>query len=130
LFDRNSDIKVNQLASVISISKTYYNISDDLRRVLWFTVLINLNLAILNLMPIPVLDGGHMLIATIGRLSKKGLNTKVVTVVQFICMALLFSLMAYIILNDVRRCSGDNELQIKQQIVERHLQKPVLFNEK
>jgi hypothetical protein len=45
-------------------------------------------------------------------------------------MAFLFSLMAYIILNDVRRCSGDNELQIKQQIVERHLQKPVLFNEK
>ncbi len=130
LFDRNSDIKVNQLASVISISKTYYNISDDLRRVLWFTVLINLNLAILNLMPIPVLDGGHMLIATLGRLFKNGLNTKVVTIVQFICMAFLFSLMAYIILNDVRRCSGDNELQIKQQIIERHLQKPVQFSDK
>lgn len=58
LFDRDSDIKVNQLASVISITKTYYNISEDITRVLWFTVLINLNLAILNLMPIPVLDGG------------------------------------------------------------------------
>ncbi len=130
LFDRGSDIKVNQLASVISISKTYYNISEDLRRVLWFTVLINLNLAILNLMPVPVLDGGHMLIATIGRLTKRGLNSQAVTIVQFICMGLLFSLMGYIILNDVRRCSGDSDLQLKQQIVERYVQKPISFSEK
>ncbi|MEY3911578.1 MAG: hypothetical protein RLY37_1046, partial [Verrucomicrobiota bacterium] len=54
LFDRGSDIQVKQLASVISITKTYYNISEDIRRVLWFTVLINLNLAVLNLLPIPV----------------------------------------------------------------------------
>jgi len=130
LFDRGSDIKVNQLASVISIGKTYYNISEDIRRVLWFTVLINLNLAILNLLPIPVLDGGHMLLATIGRLSKNGLNAKVVTVVQFACMGLILSLMGYIILNDVRRCSGDSERQVKQQILERHVNRPVEYAEK
>ncbi len=130
LFDRGSDIKVNQLASVISIGKTYYNISEDLRRVLWFTVLINLNLAILNLMPIPVLDGGHMLIATIARLSKKGLNAKAVTIVQFACMGLILSLMGYIILNDVRRCSGDSERQLKQQILDRHVNRSVDYAEK
>lgn len=130
LFDRGSDIKVNQLASVISISKTYYNISEDLRRVLWFTVLINLNLAILNLLPIPVLDGGHMLIATISRLTKNGLNAKAVTIVQFTCMGLILSLMGYIILNDVRRCSGDGELQLKQQLLDRHVQRRVDFIEK
>jgi len=130
LFDRGSDIKVNQLASVISIGKTYYNISEDLRRVLWFTVLINLNLAILNLMPIPVLDGGHMLIATIARLSKNGLNAKAVTVVQFVCMGLILSLMGYIILNDVRRCTGDSERQLKQQILDRHVNRQVEYGEK
>ncbi len=130
LFDRDSDIKVNQLASVISISKTYYNISEDLRRVLWFTVLINLNLAILNLMPIPVLDGGHMLIATISKLTNNALNAKAVTIVQFTCMALILSLMGYIILNDVRRCSGDSERQLKQQVLERHVYRQVDFAEK
>jgi len=130
LFDRDSDIKVNQLASVISISKTYYNISEDIRRVLWFTVLINLNLAILNLMPIPVLDGGHMLIATISKLTNNALNTKAVTIVQFTCMALILSLMGYIILNDVRRCSGDSERQLKQQVLERHVYRQVDFAEK
>lgn len=130
LFDRDSDIKVNQLASVISISKTYYNISEDIRLVLWFTVLINLNLAILNLLPIPVLDGGHMLIATISKLTNNALNAKAVTIVQFTCMALILSLMGYIILNDVRRCTGDSERQLKQQVLERHVYRQVDFVEK
>ncbi len=123
LFDRGSDIQVKQLASVISITKTYYNLSEDIRRVLWFTVLINLNLAVLNLMPIPVLDGGHMLIATIQRFTKGLLNNKAVIILQYTFMGLLLSLMAYIILHDVRRCSGDSERQLKQQLLERHVYK-------
>ena len=130
LFDRGSDIQVKQLASVISITKTYYNLSEDIRRVLWFTVLINLNLAVLNLLPIPVLDGGHMLIATIQRLTKGVLNNKAVIILQYTFMALLLSLMAYIILHDVRRCSGDSELQLKQQLLERHVYRQVDFSAK
>jgi RIP metalloprotease RseP len=127
LFDRDSDIKVNQLASVISITKTYYNISEDITRVLFFTVLINLNLAILNLLPIPVLDGGHMLIATIQRYTNNAIKASAVIILQYTFMALLFGLMAYIILNDVRRCSGDSEMQLRQQILERHVYKPVEY---
>ena len=130
LFDRGSDIQVKQLASVISITKTYYNLSEDIRRVLWFTVLINLNLAVLNLMPIPVLDGGHMLIATIQRFTKGLLNNKAVIILQYTFMGLLLSLMAYIILHDVRRCSGDSERQLKQQLLERHVYKQQDFAEK
>ena len=130
LFDRGSDIQVKQLASVISITKTYYNLSEDIRRVLWFTVLINLNLAVLNLLPIPVLDGGHMLIATIQRFTKGVLSNKAVIVLQYTFMVLLLSLMAYIILHDVRRCSGDSELQLKQQLLERHVYKPQDFGPK
>ena len=130
LFDRGSDIQVKQLASVISITKTYYNLSEDIRRVLWFTVLINLNLAVLNLLPIPVLDGGHMLIATIQRFTKGLLSNKAVIILQYTFMALLLSLMAYIILHDVRRCSGDSDLQLKQQLLERHVYKPQDFSVK
>ena len=130
LFDRGSDIQVKQLASVISITKTYYNISEDIRRVLWFTVLINLNLAVLNLLPIPVLDGGHMVIATIQRFTKGVLNNKAVIILQYTFMGLLLSLMAYIILHDVRRCSGDSERQLKQQLLERHVFKPQDFGVK
>jgi len=130
LFDRGSDIQVKQLASVISITKTYYNLSEDIRRVLWFTVLINLNLAVLNLLPIPVLDGGHMLIATIQRFTKGILSNKAVIILQYTFMGLLLTLMAYIILHDVRRCSGDSELQLKQQLLERHVYKSQDFGVK
>jgi regulator of sigma E protease len=112
---------------VISITKTYYNISEDITRVLWFTVLINLNLAVLNLLPIPVLDGGHMLIATIQRYTNNAIKSSAVVILQYTFMALLFGLMAYIILNDVRRCSGDSELQLKHQILERHVYKAVEY---
>jgi hypothetical protein len=45
-------------------------------------------------------------------------------------MGLLLSLMAYIILHDVRRCSGDSELQLKQQLLERHVYKQQDFGVK
>ncbi|MGA0132825.1 MAG: site-2 protease family protein [Opitutales bacterium] len=127
LVDRDSDIEVKQLASVISISKTYYNLSEDIRRVIWFTVLININLAILNLLPIPVLDGGHMLIATIQRLTGNALGGKVIVIMQYAFMGLLLSFMAYVMLHDVRRCSGDSEQQLKQQLLERHVYRPAQF---
>jgi RIP metalloprotease RseP len=130
LFDRGSDIQVKHMAGVVTISKTYYNLSKDVRLVLWFTVLINLNLAVMNLLPIPVLDGGHMLIATIQRFTKGLLSNKAVIIVQYTFMALLLSLMAYIILHDVNRCSGDSELQLKKQVIERHVIKPHDFSVK
>ncbi len=123
LFDRGSDIQVKHMAGVVTISKTYYNLSKDIRLVLWFTILINLNLAVMNLLPIPVLDGGHMLIATIQRFTKGILSNKAVIILQYTFMGLLLSLMAYIILHDVRRCSGDSERQLKQQLLELHVYK-------
>ena len=58
------------------------------------------------------------------------LSNKAVIVLQYTFMALLLSLMAYIILHDVRRCSGDSELQLKQQLLERHVYKPQDFSAK
>ena len=34
--------------------------SDGWRRALWFSVVINVNLAMMNMLPLPVLDGGHI----------------------------------------------------------------------
>jgi len=77
-----------------------------------------------------VLDGGHMVIATIQRFTKGLLSSKAVVILQYTFMGLLLSLMAYIILHDVRRCSGDSERQLKQQILERHVFKPQDFGVK
>jgi regulator of sigma E protease len=127
LFDRSSDIHLNQLMGAISIAKMYVNLSEDIRLVIWFSVVININLAILNLLPIPVLDGGHMLIATIERIRRRALPSKVVIWVQYLFVGLFMSLMAYVLLNDVRRCSGDGDARERNELLQRHVLRPVDF---
>lgn len=74
---------------------------------LWFTVLININLAIMNLLPIPVLDGGHMLIATLSKLSGRALPARFIAATQATFMVLLLTMMVYVTSHDVRRWVRD-----------------------
>ena len=58
-----SDVGVQHLAGPIGIGKGYYQMltsPDGWKMALSFTVLFNINLAILNMLPFPVLDGGHI----------------------------------------------------------------------
>jgi regulator of sigma E protease len=83
----------------------------DIRLVIWFICLLNINLAILNLLPIPVLDGGHIVFAAIARLRGKALPPNLVAGTQGVFMILLFSLMIYVSFFDVRRWQGDNQAE-------------------
>lgn len=68
-----------------------------------FAAVISINLAILNLLPIPVLDGGHLLFLAIEKVRKKPLSERVIMVSQRIGMALLVLLMALALYNDIFR---------------------------
>ncbi|MDR1498214.1 MAG: RIP metalloprotease RseP [Puniceicoccales bacterium] len=127
LINRNTDVGVGQLMGVISIAKTYYTSADDIRRVLWFTIIININLAILNILPFPVLDGGHILFATIQKIMGRPLPLKMLLGVQYLFFALLFLLMGYVLLNDVKRCNGDNTEEIRQIVIKRYVNTPITF---
>ena len=67
----------------------------------------NVNLAIFNLLPIPVLDGGHMLFATIGRLRGQALPVNFIAATQSIFIVLLFTMIIYVSVFDVRRIARD-----------------------
>ena len=74
LFNRHSDIGIQHLTGPIGMSRMIYQFSEvDVRMAMWFAFIINVNLAILNLLPIPVLDGGHILFFTIARLRRREL---------------------------------------------------------
>jgi len=66
-----------------------------------FMALLSINLAILNLLPIPVLDGGHLFILCIEGVIRKEISTKAKLVVQQIGMFLLLGLMVFVIYNDI-----------------------------
>ncbi|GBE40685.1 MAG TPA: RIP metalloprotease RseP [Nitrospirae bacterium] len=62
--------------------------------------IISINLAILNLLPVPVLDGGHLLFFGIEALRRKPLSDKIMIVANKIGMTLLLLLIAFVIYND------------------------------
>ena len=60
---RKSDVSAQHLSGSVGIIRVYYSLFQDKYGwllVLWFSVVLNVNLAILNLLPFPVLDGGHI----------------------------------------------------------------------
>ena len=108
LVDRNSDVKMKHLMGAPGIMRVLHRFSiDDFRRLMWFMVILNINLAILNLLPIPVLDGGHILFAVIEKIRRKPLPPKWVLGIQNVFVMLFLGLMAYVIFFDLRRWQGD-----------------------
>ena len=68
---------------------------------LYFLALLSLSLAILNIMPFPVLDGGHLVMILIEGIIKREIPLKVKLGIQKVGMALLLLLMAFILYNDI-----------------------------
>jgi regulator of sigma E protease len=80
----------------------YSSIRKDAWDGIGFFRFLNVNLAILNLLPIPVLDGGLILFALISLLIRRPVPRKFVTVVSMFFMVVLMGLMGFLIVRDVR----------------------------
>ena len=105
LFAPHSDIKAQHLGGAVKIMDVYYrlfNSEQGWRLALWFSVLMNVNLALLNMLPVPVLDGGHILLAIVEGIRRKPISTRVISVVQTGCAVLLIGFMLYIAFYDVQ----------------------------
>ena len=104
LLSPKSDIGLSKMSGPIGIAERIHAFAKfDFRLVLAFTILININLAIFNLLPIPVLDGGHILFATLAKLRGRALPPDLIAGTQSIFIVLLFSMILYVSFFDVRR---------------------------
>ncbi len=72
-----------------------------------FMAMLSLNLGLLNLFPIPVLDGGHLVYLIIEGIMGKEIPTKVKLIIQQIGMVLILGLMIFAVYNDLFRIFGD-----------------------
>jgi regulator of sigma E protease len=68
-----------------------------------FMGLLSVNLGILNLLPIPILDGGHLVFLTIEGIRRKPLSERLQIVAQQVGIALLGTLMVFVFYNDIIR---------------------------
>ena len=94
-----SNVGVQHLSGPLGIFERLVSLlQTDPRLVLYFSVILNVNLAVLNLLPIPVLDGGHILFSIIEAIRRRQLRTKTVEWIQtafVILLAAFFLLVTY-----------------------------------
>jgi regulator of sigma E protease len=101
---KDSDIGIQHLSGPVGIGKIqYYSLLMDhpFNRIMAFMVLININLAILNMLPFPVLDGGHITIATMEAIARRPVNFKILEILQLGFVFILFGIMIYVTSKDV-----------------------------
>ena len=104
LVSPQSDVKLRNMSGPVGIVNHLSIFAKiGFKKLLWFVVFINVNLAILNLLPIPVLDGGHMLFATIEKIRGQPLPLPFLERAQMLFVVLLFSFMLYVTFFDVQR---------------------------
>jgi len=100
-----SDVKLQHLSGPVGIWNIYLRLFEaegGWKLALWFSVILNVNLAILNMLPIPVLDGGHIVLALIESVRRKPVNMRVLEVVQTSCAVVIIGYRLYITFFDVQ----------------------------
>ncbi|MBI3938006.1 MAG: RIP metalloprotease RseP [Betaproteobacteria bacterium] len=70
---------------------------------LFFLALISISLGVLNLLPIPLLDGGHLMYYILEVFKGSPVSDRAIEIGQHVGMALLFTLMAFALYNDINR---------------------------
>ncbi|MHC5115726.1 MAG: site-2 protease family protein, partial [Planctomycetota bacterium] len=82
---------------------TYQVAGGSLDHYLYFLGLISSCLAVMNLLPLPVLDGGHIVILLIEKISGKPINERILATAMYTGMALLLGLVLVITYHDLIR---------------------------
>jgi RIP metalloprotease rseP len=98
------DLSLNNLSGPISIAKgAGASANIGLVYFLSFMALISVNLGIMNLFPLPVLDGGHLVFLAMEAVKGKPVSERVQSICYRIGAALLLSLTVFALFNDFLR---------------------------
>jgi regulator of sigma E protease len=100
----DSNIGVDHLSGPVGIAKMQFQLlqtDEGWRRILAFMVLFNVNLAVLNMMPFPVLDGGHITLAILEKIFGRPVKARPLEILQTVCALALISLMLFVTSKDI-----------------------------
>lgn len=113
LFSSKSDISPTHMSSAVGIGNIYYKMLSDPKygwlMAIWFSVLLNVNLAILNMLPFPVLDGGHITIALMEAVRRRPVNVRVLEYIQVVCVVALMGFMLFVTFFDTTDIFGEKK---------------------
>lgn len=98
------EVPVKSLSGPVGIYSLVDNVkSQGFNTLLYLTAYLSINVAIINLIPIPVFDGGRVLILLIEKITKKKSSEKLEIMLNYIGFLLMILLMLYVTFNDIVR---------------------------
>ena len=105
LTEKQSSIKPSHMSGPLGIGMVLFNSvhKSSLISGIYFTVVISFALAIFNLLPFPVLDGGHIVFGLIEMALGKPLPNGLIKILSNIFVALLIGLMIFVTFSDSKR---------------------------
>ncbi|MBN1948922.1 MAG: RIP metalloprotease RseP [Candidatus Cloacimonetes bacterium] len=116
LLTKPSALTSNLGGPVMLLSVSKQTLEKGLDTILTFIAALSLILMIMNLLPIPILDGGNIFFCFLEGISGKALPQKLQTVLQNIGFLLIISLMIFAFANDFSRIFKRNSSLYEQQV--------------
>ena len=100
-------VGVKNLSSVVGIFDMVKNyIGAGFLALLSFTAMISVNIGVVNLLPIPALDGGRIVFLLVEAITKKKPSKKVEATINNVFFILILALFVYITINDIMRIAS------------------------
>ncbi len=98
------EISPKNLGGIVTISKVSYQASSmGWTKLLFFLCMLSVNLAFLNVLPIPLLDGGHLFFLMVEGIKGSPVSEKIMGYSQLVGLVLILSLMVYVTYQDILR---------------------------
>ena len=96
-------IPLSDMHGIVAITKVGGDIIENsgMLKGLLLSAIISIDLAIINLLPIPALDGGHLMFLALEKLVGRELDEKIVEGISRVFFTLLILLMIYVVFNDI-----------------------------
>ncbi|MCA9321605.1 MAG: RIP metalloprotease RseP, partial [Planctomycetes bacterium] len=96
-------ISPKNMGGIITIAQATYHHTESLGRLIFFMGFLSLNLAILNILPIPVLDGGHLVFLLLEKIKGGPISDRAMTYATVMGLVFLLGLMVFVTFNDIQR---------------------------
>lgn len=100
-------VSSKHMGGIISIGVVAYTWAElGLAKLLFFLCMLSVNLAFINVLPVPLLDGGHLLFLLIEKLKGSPVSERVFGYSQVVGLVLILTLLIYVTYNDVMRVAA------------------------
>lgn len=100
----SGQVAAKNLGGIIAIAQVSYTFAEQgLAKILFFLAILSLNLAVLNILPIPVLDGGHLVFLAVEKIKGGPVSDRILGLANWVGLIFILALMVFVTFNDIKR---------------------------